>query len=52
MADMRLTGAFQGVIPAQQGHVLVGFTARANRSGLDITGGRLFFFRCELTQVN
>jgi hypothetical protein len=44
-------GLFNGVVRPQNGHILVGFTANASFSHLQVDR-QFWFYRCELTQVN
>jgi len=51
-----LSGVYIGTITPQNGHIIIGFTANKSESSLYLTNrsskGGMFFFRCELTQVN
>ena len=49
--DYGVGGLFNGVVRPQNGHILVGFTANASFSQLQVER-QFFFYRCELTQVN
>lgn len=49
--DYGLAGLFSGVVRPQNGHIIVGFTANANLSVLQVDR-QFYFYRCELTQVN
>jgi hypothetical protein len=51
-----LSGVYSGTATPQNGHIIIGFTANKSGSSLYLenrsTKGGMFFFRCELTQVN
>lgn len=50
-----LSGIFTGTVTPQNGHIIIGFTAKTSNSSLDVARyGSLSwnFYRCELTQAN